>query len=286
MSGHTPGATVSGVGVHSGLPCSAVLTAGAPGAGVRFRRIVEDGESPHFTVSPDLVRSTTMATRVGTDAFSVGTVEHLLAACFALELWDVDVAVPDSDELPFGDGTATPWLRGLGRLLAEGRDPDSPVTPWAPLRRAPWVVREPLEVREGDRVARLEPDTACRVTCTLSDHGGLGAAGPLTVSLTITEDTFRRELMWARTFVHEADAERLKAAGYGKGATLQNTLLIGEDGPVNEARGPSEPVRHKIVDALGDLALVGRRFRGHLVLQDSGHSLHVALAQEAARRLG
>ncbi|MCO4773747.1 MAG: UDP-3-O-acyl-N-acetylglucosamine deacetylase [Deltaproteobacteria bacterium] len=259
------GASVSGVGVHSGLPATVHLEPAPRGSGLRF--VSRDGDHS-FVARPDLVLGATMQTSLGTDAFSVSTAEHLLAACSALGVWDLTVRV-DGDELPIGDGSAQPWVTALDSLAVSTASP------------APFVVTEPIEVREGDRLARLEPADGCFVSCSLSPREGLGLLGPLTVELSVSPDTFRRDLAWARTWAFAADAERLLAAGYGAGATLENTLLVTADGVSNPGgvRGPSEPVRHKVVDALGDLALLGRPFVGRLVLVDSGHSLHTALAQ-------
>lgn len=220
-----------------------------------------------------------MATVLGTDEFQVGTTEHLLSACAGLGIWDVEATV-EGGELPIFDGSARPWVQLLDTLGASSEH--------TPERgREPLVVLSPLEVRDGDRVARLEPASGCFVTASQTPRSGLAKLGPVELSLTLTPDAYRVEIAWARTFVHAGDADRLRAAGHGKGASLDNTLLVTDTGVENPGgpRGESEPLRHKVLDALGDLALLGAPFRGRLVLHDSGHSLHVALAQRWAEAL-
>lgn len=290
MSLPLPATTVSGVGVHTGRPAVAVLTAGAPGSGIRFRPLEpRPPGAPAVAPVPARVSSVLDATlqmRLGHAAFAVGTPEHLLSACAGLGLYDLDVAVA-GPELPIGDGSASPWLRALDELVAAGAGPSAEfvqaVHPQAPpaLR-----VSAPVEVRDGARLARLAPHDGdhLEVTATLTPRAGLARLGPTTVTVAVTPDTYRAEVAWARTFAYAADADRLRALGYGAGADLDNTVLITDDGCANPSgtRGPSEPVRHKILDALGDLALLGRPVVGRLTLVDSGHALHLALARALA----
>ncbi len=220
------------------------------------------------------MRSAHLQTRIGTQAFSVATAEHLLAACHGLGVWDLEVTLRGGDELPILDGSARPWVEALDALRAAA----PPAPPPAPRR-----VRAPVEVRDGPRHARLEPADGFFVTASLSPRPGLAALGPLSLTLSLTPDSFRRELAWARTWVLAADADRLRAAGFGAGADPTNTVLVGGPSPA-PSRGPSEPLRHKILDALGDLALLGRPVLGHLHLHDSGHALHTALALRTLER--
>lgn len=264
---HAP-RTVSarGLSIHGGEPSSVTLTHAAPGHGIVFLRA---GHRTRATL--DAVHDTSMQTRLGAGAGSVATVEHLLSACAGLGMWDLRVDV-DGSELPILDGSALPWVTLLEQLTA---------TPRSTPRRAPSLtVRAPIEVRDGARYARLEPDPACRVTATLTDpaHASLG---PSTVQITLDPHTYRELIAPARTFVLARDAQRLLAAGFGRGADLDNTLVVTPSGVDNPTglRLPSEPVRHKILDALGDLALLGQPFAGHLILHDSSHALHVALAR-------
>jgi len=290
MTRPLPASTVSGLGVHSGRPCVAVLRPGAPGTGIRFRPL-----EPRSPTSPpvapvaatlDHVLGSTMAVALGDEAFSVSTPEHLLSACAGLGIYDLDVAVA-GPELPIGDGSAAPWLRALDQLLAAGHGPDAEyVQSFHPAPRPALRLAAPVEVWDGDRLARLAPQDgdALTVTASLSPRAGLARLGPTTVTVGITPADYRADVAWARTFAYAEDAERLQAMGYGAGADLDNTVLVTVDGCANPGgtRGSSEPVRHKILDALGDLALLGRPVVGHLTLVDSGHSLHLALARALA----
>jgi len=268
--------TVSGRGVHSGRHCSVAVRLREPGTGFVFqpRSLAGGGHHEAFLASPHRVRSSTLATVLGSASFQVATTEHLLSACAGLGVWNMEATV-EGGELPICDGSARPWVRVLETLIRSSTR--APRT-----QRRSLVVESPIEVRDGDRLARLEPASGCLVHASITPRAGLASLGPTELSLALTPDAYREEIAWARTFVYAADADRLRAAGHGQGASLDNTLLITDDGVANPGgpRGESEPLRHKILDALGDLALLGAPFRGRLVLHDSGHALHVALAQK------
>lgn len=195
------------------------------------------------------VVGTTSSTTLGRDGARVATVEHLLSALLGLGVMDAEIAV-EGPELPILDGSARPWAEAI-----RGHSVAGPVERWN-----------------------------ASVVVELSERDGLSRLGPRRVEFDFDRDDYTRDVAWARTFVYEADVERLLAQGRGAGATRENTVIIGAtDGPVPRTRGPSEPARHKLLDALGDLALLGRPPRGRVVFRDGGHAAHVA---EVRRRSG
>ncbi len=215
-----------------------------PGEGFVFR--VGGVEVPAHV---DCVVDTTMSTTLGRGSARVGMVEHLLSALWGLGVRGARVDV-EGPELPILDGSAKPWAEAI------------------------LAASEPSGV---------EPRGA-RVTVELSDRGGLAALGPRRVTFDFDRDDYLAEVAWARTFVHAADVDRLLAAGMGAGATEENTLIVPRPGePLPATRGPSEPSRHKLLDAIGDLALAGRPHEGTITLVDSGHAAHVALARGVGR---
>ena len=195
----------------------------------------------------DFVIDTSMSTSLGRDGVRIGMVEHLLSALWGLGVEGADIQVEGS-ELPILDGSAAPWV---DRLLDHS-------------------------------TAREVTGPARSLVVTLSAREGLDALGPRTVSFDLENGDYAAEIGWARTFVHAGDVERLLADGRGAGATAENTLVVGDPGGPPVVRGPSEPTRHKLLDALGDLALLGRPHRGTIRLVDSGHTSHVDLVRGLA----
>ncbi len=200
------------------------------------------------------------ATVLRGDVEQVGTPEHLLAALAALGVTDALVEV-QGPEVPILDGSADPWCEGLvGAGLVEG-----------PALR-PHVVDQVVEVAAHGGRAMLRPADRCEVAVEV-DYGPpwQGSA-----EVMLGGGAFCREVAWARTFVHHRDLERLRAAGRGLGATPASTVLLGEREARVPLRAADEPVRHKLLDAVGDLALVGP-ILGRFEVSRGSHLLHLAL---------
>lgn len=225
------------------------------------RVVVHDGREIPLTL--EHARAAPGSVAVG----GVQTVEHLLAALSGLGLTDVRVEV-DGPELPALDGSAQPWCA----LLADAGREEGPPT-------APWRVDRVTRVEAHGGWAELRPGPGCRVEVRVDFPGG--PAGQAVVDL--SEPTaFCREVAWARTFVLGRDVDALRDAGRGRGADLGNTVVLDGSVPRNPGglRAPDEPVRHKLLDAVGDLALVGP-VEGHLVVVRGSHRLHVELLRRA-----
>ena len=263
----------TGIGLHTGAPVQMTLLPARVGTGVVFAR-TDLPEAVEIPARCRHVRSTQLATSLGAEGASVGTVEHLLAALYGLGVDNLRVEV-DGPELPVMDGSAAPFaylIRSAGVFDQQ--------VPRPRLR-----VRRPLEVRRGDGVARIEPFAGFAVRYAVEfSHPAIGrqelewrAAGA---------ERFERELSTARTFGFLRDVEELRRAGFARGASLENTVVIGESRVLNPEglRWPDEFVRHKMLDLLGDLALLGVPIQGRVCVSRGGHALHRALVQALQER--
>jgi UDP-3-O-[3-hydroxymyristoyl] N-acetylglucosamine deacetylase len=256
-----PGSTVvRGIGVHGGRPATVQLF--RRDGPVRLRRGGRE-VAPRF----DAVVATRGATVLGDDGVRIATVEHLLAALHVRAIWSGLLIEVDGDELPILDGSAAPWDEALAEL---GPFPAAP-EPLPPDAEA--------EARRADGgVARLQAGPRWIEATVAFDHPAIGrqrwSGGP---------DAWPA-LLPARTFGFAADVEALRAAGLARGAGPENAIVFGDDGPLQPLRFPDEPVRHKALDALGDLYLAGRPFHGTLRVERAGHDLHVRLARMLTER--
>ena len=208
------------------------------------------------------------STALGPAGEEVGTVEHLLSAAFGSGLDNLYVEV-DGPELPILDGSALPWIRAfrVGRVVRQSAaiEPIGPsrvlVVPPSPGKR--------LEIR---------PSRDLRVTYSIDFENP--AIGEQSITLVVTPDSYARHLAPARTFGFLAEYEYLKSKGLARGASAENCIVVGASHVENgDLRFADEFVRHKALDLLGDLALVGRPVVGHVVAHRAGHAMHTALAQ-------
>ena len=255
-----------GVTLHAGVPVHLRLAPAATGTGIQFRRTDIAG-APSIEALWSNVSDARLGTVLGpADGTGVGVVEHLLAALSGAEIDDCLVEV-DAPEPPVLDGDALSFLRlvdSAGVRETEGR------------REVIRVLQE-VEVSGGAARARLRP--AARAEFAFEIEFASAAIGRQTFQCAFDAETFRREIAPARTFGFLHEAEQLRHAGYGRGADLHNTLVIDGDALMNPElqRFPDEFVRHKILDAVGDLKLAGAplvaRFEGHR----SSHALNNAL---------
>ena len=252
--------SISGIGLHSGLYTTVQLQPAPAGSGISFVRADLDGLR-----IPALQASTTAldyATTVGKDDVAVGTVEHLLAAVMACEITDVDIHI-DGPEVPIIDGSALPFMHLID--AAGVRTLDAAV---APLR-----ISRPIEVVEGDKVIRMIP--ADRLILKYKIDFAHPAIGRQSFHFDFGHDNFLRKIAPARTFGFMRDVEKLRAAGLARGGSVENCIVLDDRGVTNGAlRFKDEFVRHKILDLLGDLALIGRPIVGEITASRGGHAMH------------
>ncbi len=258
-----------GVGLHTGVTVSMTLAPAPPDHGVVF---VVGPDRVSVPVLPESLLNGHYATTIGADGIQIQTVEHLLAAVRGLGIDNLLIEL-DGPELPAMDGSAAPFV---ALLYAAGRETQVAVRP-APLR-----VVEPVRVGDEHRWIQLLPAPDFRISYTL-DHTH-PVVGVQVASFVPTERVFVEELAPARTYGFLKDLELLRQQGLALGGSLSNAVVVGQERILNGAlRFEDEFVRHKILDVIGDLALVGRSVQGHVVARNAGHALNHLLVRELVK---
>jgi UDP-3-O-acyl N-acetylglucosamine deacetylase len=254
---------LSGIGLHSGRLHEAVLRPAPADSGIVFRRASSGNVAVRATV--EAVTATSGRVVIGGED-GIATVEHLLSAAWAAGVDNLDVEV-SGNELPGMDGSALPFFQALQRVGVERLD-----APRRSLR-----VREPAWVGEGRSWAVALPASRFGVaSVVMLDAPRLEALG---ATFDPARDRYEEVIAPARTWGYERDAEALRSRGLALGASLENTLVIGGAGYLNAPRFPNEAARHKILDLLGDLALLGQDIQAYVIAVCTTHTIHVALAK-------
>ncbi len=256
----------AGIGLHSGNKVTLSLKPAPADSGIRFRR--SDLGGLEVPASAQHVGGINYATALTRDTVRVDTVEHLLSALVSLGV-DNAVVELNSPEVPIMDGSAAPFIY----LIQEAgvKDLDAP--------RRYLKVRRPVSLTRVDKRIALYPSDHFKVTYSIAfDHPLLRHQSR---TIRITESTFIDEIAPARTFTFLKEVEMLRQQGLALGGSLENAVVIGDTGVLNNGlRFDDECVRHKILDVIGDLALVGHPIIGHLVVHRGGHGLHTAFAAQ------
>jgi UDP-3-O-[3-hydroxymyristoyl] N-acetylglucosamine deacetylase len=258
-----------GVGVHLGVRARMTVKPAPAGAGIVFVRTDELDRDSRVPAMSALVSTTNLGTTLRNEAgVEVATVEHFLAACAGLEIDNLIVEI-DGPELPILDGSSAPFVQ---LLLNAGLKPQG-----APRRSI--EILERVEVAIGDKTAALEPAERAEfdVTIRYADQ----PIGVQHLRYFPSRTAFLDEIAEARTYGFLKDVERLHASGRGLGASYENTVVI-DGGKVMNGEGlrfADEFVRHKILDAIGDLALAGAPILGRYVADQPGHALNGALVR-------
>jgi UDP-3-O-[3-hydroxymyristoyl] N-acetylglucosamine deacetylase len=256
----------AGIGLHSGKKVTLSLRPAPADTGIRFRRTDLGGLEIDAHVSN--VGAVAYATQLARDGATVETVEHLLAALVSAR---VDNAVIDlnTPEVPIMDGSSAPFV-----YLVQEAGIKTLSEPRRYLK-----VRRPVTLTRGDKQIALYPADQFKVSYSISfDHPLLRHQAR---TMTITEHSFVEEIAPARTFTFLKEVEMLRQHGLALGGSLDNALVIGDTGVLNSSmRFDDEFVRHKILDLVGDLALIGHPIVGHVVVHRGGHALHTAFASQ------
>lgn len=264
--------SVGGVGFITGARVTARFVPAPPHTGLTFRRT--DLRAPAVRALASNVTGTQRRTTLGPPDAGVTLVEHVLAALAGLRIDNCEVEL-DGPEPPGMDGSAVSFVRAL----------ESVGTVKQAARRPVYAVSEPVTVRAPGATLALHPasEPGLRVSYRL-DYGPNAPIAPQAHTLAVSPDAFARDIAGCRTFVTEAEAHALRAKGVGRHLGPRDLLVFGDRGPIdNELRFADEPVRHKILDLLGDLALCGFDLAGHVVAYRSGHALNVELARALCR---
>jgi UDP-3-O-[3-hydroxymyristoyl] N-acetylglucosamine deacetylase len=257
-----------GIGLHTGQPVHLTLKPAESDSGIRFVRVDLPG-NPVIEAKNSQVVDTRLATSLGLNGYRIYTVEHLLSALAGLGIDNAAIEL-DSSEVPIMDGSAaqfTSLLEGVGfKVQNNGKKF---------LR-----IKRPVAVQEGDKYIHLFPYNEFKVSYTIEfDHPLLQNQS---YTLVVKNKTFIEEISRARTFGFLKDVETLKQNGYAKGGSLENAVVIDSSGILNEEglRFDDEFVRHKILDLIGDLSLLGKPILGHIIAYKSGHTLNGALIKK------
>jgi UDP-3-O-[3-hydroxymyristoyl] N-acetylglucosamine deacetylase / 3-hydroxyacyl-[acyl-carrier-protein] dehydratase len=263
---------IAGTGLHTGRPVRLRLLPAPVDSGIVFRRTDLPG-APEVTAHVANVVGTELGTTLGHGEAKVHTVEHLLAALVSREIDNVVVEL-DAAEVPAGDGSAMAYDRLLAECGAEEQD--------APARFL--GVEGSFSLIHGGAEYVVAPAAGFRVSPSIEfDHPLVGRQYG---SFPVEPETFARDVLPARTFGFLRDVEAMHARGLALGGSRENAIVLTDDGLAEgtELRWPDEFVRHKAVDLVGDLALVGARLRAHVVAERPGHAGNVALAKELVAR--
>jgi UDP-3-O-[3-hydroxymyristoyl] N-acetylglucosamine deacetylase len=247
-------AVLEGIGLHSGKPVRLAFSPAPSDSGIVFRVGTE-----RITAAPESVVDSHYATTIGRNGTRVQTVEHLMA---------------DGAEIPAVDGSAKPFV---ALLLSAGRTQQA-------ARRRPIDIPHPLRVGTGARWIHIEPSSMFRISYTLdNDHPAIGTQ---VLSCVPTEESFIEEYAPARTYGFLKDLGAMRKHGLALGGSLDNAIVVGKRGTLNGLRYRDEFVRHKILDLIGDLALLGRPIHGHVIARNAGHALNFELVVAIQRALG
>lgn len=258
----------AGIGLHSGQSVTLTLRPAPADTGVVFvNRNGHAGAS--LAASVEHLVPTELCTAISGNGFQVKTIEHVLAALAGLNVDNVYVEV-DAGEAPVMDGSSAPFVKLIQSAGIVSQN-----------RPQPYLkITRPLEVIDGSRRVRIEPSATPRITYSIQyDHPLIQTQ---TYSYEHSARAFESEIAEARTFGFLQEVEALWARGLGRGGNLDNTVVLSQDGILNESglRFTNEFVRHKVLDLIGDFSLLGLPFIGHLIADRSGHALHTRLVKQ------
>jgi UDP-3-O-[3-hydroxymyristoyl] N-acetylglucosamine deacetylase len=262
----------TGVGLHSGKPATLTLAPASPDAGISFVRMDLGIEVP---ARNDFVVDTMLSTSIANGKARIATIEHVMAALLGMGIDNCRVEV-DGPEIPILDGSAAPFVC----LIHEAGVKTQPVG------KRYLVIDQPVEIRDGDKLARLDPSDAFSVRFTADfNHPLITNQG---FQITVTDRAFEREVARARTFCFRKDIERMQAAGLARGGSLENAIVVDDFSILNPEglRFSDEFARHKVLDAIGDLALCGLPIVGALTAVKSGHAMNQLLVKKVLAEAG
>lgn len=252
----------TGIGLHSGEKIRIFIRPAAPDSGISFVRKDLPGR-PAVPAHFDYVLDTTLATTIGIDGCRIGTIEHLMAAFFGLGI-DNAVVELDGPEVPIMDGSAAPFVFLI--KSAGIREQGAP--------KKFLLIKRPFKVDDGNRSIAIYPAKELKITCMIDFQKPM--LRNQSYELTFSGRDFVRDISRARTFGFLSDVETLKANGLARGGSLDNVVVVDEFKVLNEdgLRFKDEFVRHKLLDFIGDLSIVGSPVIGHFVVKKSGHYLN------------
>jgi len=269
-------ATCAGVGVHSGQKATLVLKPAPVGTGIVFERVDLSGGDRRIAARVDAVTEVMLGTTLSNvDGASVAVVEHLLAACAGMGVDNLSIEI-DGPEVPIMDGSSAVFCE---LLMAAGLRAQA-----APRRRIRRL--EIIEVCDGVKRATLTPSTDDWLTLRAEIDFESRAIGVQSIALRLSPGMFARDLAFARTFGFARDVEKLQSMGLARGGSLENAVVLDGDDVVNPEglRARDEFIRHKALDAVGDLMLAGAPIAGVYEAVQPGHALNNTLVRKLLQR--
>jgi UDP-3-O-[3-hydroxymyristoyl] N-acetylglucosamine deacetylase len=255
--------TVSGIGLHSGVPVTMRITPAPAGTGIVFRR--SDLEYFPIQASWKHVARVSYATSLMRQCVLISTTEHLLSTLYSLAIDNASIEI-DNLEVPILDGSSKPFVDLLRE--AEVRQ----------LRRKRRYlrIRRTVTVQDGLKRISIIPDDTFRLTCEIDFPRPIGKQS---LEMEVTPERYATEIAPARTFAREVELDKLREMGLIRGASLDCAVCFTDTGVLNPGglRFADESCRHKALDLIGDLALIGRPLLGHVIAERAGHAMHTAL---------
>ncbi|MGH9615483.1 MAG: UDP-3-O-acyl-N-acetylglucosamine deacetylase [Acidobacteriaceae bacterium] len=252
----------TGIGLHSGAPVHLRLLPAPGGAGILFRRI--DLDNFEIPATGRNVAKVSYATSLMRQGVLISTTEHLLSALIGYGIDNVIVEL-DNLELPILDGSALPYVEAFHSVGLQTQR----------RRREYLRIRKTIEVHDASKFIGVYPGEGYSVSYAIDFPAPIGKES---FQLDLNTGAYASQLAGARTFGFREDEEKLRNMGLIRGASQRNAIILTSKGVQNgPLRFPNEFVRHKILDLIGDLALVGKRIQGHVVAERAGHAMHTAL---------
>ncbi|MDH3394284.1 MAG: UDP-3-O-acyl-N-acetylglucosamine deacetylase [Desulfobulbaceae bacterium] len=262
--------SLAGIGLHTGEPVNLTIKPAAVDTGIRFVRL-DLGQESSVPAFMNRVVDTSLATTIAEDETAVSTTEHLLGALAGL---GVDNAVIELDgaEVPIMDGSAGPFVHLLEKVERRRQKAAKKVLK---------IVKE-IVCSDGDKLIRVLPYDGLKVTCEIDFAHEM--IGKQTYTIDVNPQRFAKEIASARTFGFMDEVKKLKEHGYALGGSLDNAVVVDQLGVLNKdgLRFADEFVRHKVLDLIGDLALLGCPMMGHVIASKSGHEQHLRMMQAIA----
>jgi UDP-3-O-[3-hydroxymyristoyl] N-acetylglucosamine deacetylase len=258
-----------GTGLHTGYAVHLELVPAPENTGIVFRRT--DLKNFEIEATRSHVAKVSYATTLMKKGVMISTVEHLLSTLYGFGIDNLFVDL-NSMEVPIMDGSGQPFMDEIAKVGIKEQ---------SELRRY-IVIHEPIEVCYADKLAGVYPHPTPKATYIINfEHNAIGHQQ---IALDLTPESYRSEIGPARTFGFMSDVEYLRRCGLIRGGSLENAIVLDDSGIVNrELRFPDEFVRHKMLDLLGDISLIGHPIIGHLYAERAGHAIHAALADHIAR---
>ena len=265
---------LSGVGLHSGCMVNCHIFPAAPNTGIVFKRI-DQVDSTLVKADPFNISDTRLCTAIGTGTSKVSTIEHLMSAFVGLGIDNAYIEI-DNEEVPILDGSAAPFFDQLSVVGVQAQN--------AP--RKIFKCKKTFEHKSGDSIIRIEPAKGLSFDCEIDFNAISSAIGSQSLSVEYSDNLFT-DICEARTFCHVNEVNKMREMGLARGGSLDNAVVVNDTEVMNGEglRFNDEFVRHKLLDAIGDLALIGGRFEGKITLIRPGHRLHAEFTKAALMNL-